>query len=190
MSNDLDFDDLFEDDTYTGNELISRLRKALKAQQKANKAQADELEATREEVLGLKKSVQRKSIAELLEAKGAKPSLAKYVGDIEPTEEAIEKWLDENGDDFGYKKPEAETKPEGGTTDTGPTGQVEMPAELAQILAQMSTVQRQEASAIPGSTGLDDQMSEFLKSVEANATSFDDAEAALRKAGLFNLPES
>lgn len=187
MSNDLDFDDLFEDDTYTGNELISRLRKALKAQQKANKAQADELEATREEVLGLKKSVQKKSIAELLEAKGAKPSLAKYVGDIEPTEEAIEKWLDENGDDFGYKKPEA-GKPEGGTTDAA--GQVEMPAELAQILAQMSTVQRQEASAVPGSTGLDDQMSEFLKSVETNATSFDEAEAALRKAGLFNLPES
>lgn len=187
MSDSLNFDDLFDDDAYEGGDLVGKLRKALKAQQKANKEQADELATVRSEFDSLKKTANSKSLASLLEAKGAKPSLAKYMGDTEASEEAVDAWLAENGEDFGWKpKSESSETPAGDTTP--PAGTPGLTPEMEAALAAMARVENREANAAPGLVAADDKMEDFLARVNQNASSFEDVEKALGAAGLFRLP--
>lgn len=182
---DLDFDDLFEDDTYQGGDLVARLRKALKAQKKVLTEKDSELATIREENVTLKSGVRARSLEQLLEAKGAKPALAKFMGDTEASEDAVTAWLAENGELFGYK-PKAEgsdePKPQGQETQT-PQG---FTPEMEAALAAMTAVQKQEANAAPAPTLSDDKGVEFIKRVGDNAKSFEDVEGALRAAGILN----
>ncbi len=185
--NDLNFDDLFEDDVYDSNALVGKLRKALKAQQKAVKDKDSEISTLRDEVGTLKGSVRAKSLSELLEAKGAKPALAKFMGDTEASEEAVSAWLSENGELFGWK-PEAQN-------DGAPAGQPASQAqgsqvtpEMEAILAAMKQTQNLEANAAPGVAAGEEATLDFINRVGENAKSYADVEKALGAAGLFQLP--
>jgi hypothetical protein len=88
--------DSFDADT----DLVKKLRKALKAEQKRNK----ELEST----LGdLTKSQKERILKDALASRGVNPKIAQFIpSDIEASEDAIGAWLDNNGDVFGYKPSE------------------------------------------------------------------------------------
>lgn len=175
----------FDEDNVNANDAMGQLRKALKAQQKATKDREAELATVREELSTLKGQVSSQTIAGLLEAKGAKPGLAKFMADVEATDEAVTKWLTENGEIFGYK-PKAEGDGEQVTQTQTQTSSLD--PELEAILQSMSKVQNQEANAAPNLTNKDDKAKEFLDRVGQNAQSFDDVSKALRQAGLFSIP--
>jgi hypothetical protein len=98
---DNDFES-FDADT----DLVKKLRKALKAEQKRNK----ELEST----LGdLTKSQKERILKDALASRGVNPKIAQFVpSDIEASEDAIGTWLDNNGDVFGYTPSEKSKVPQ------------------------------------------------------------------------------
>jgi hypothetical protein len=82
----------FESDT----DLVKKLRKALKAEQRKNK----ELETSYGE---LTKSQKERILKDVLTSKGVNQKIAQFIpSDIEASEDAISAWLDSNGDVFGY----------------------------------------------------------------------------------------
>lgn len=71
------------------------LRAQLEAALKANKELRGELDKT-------KAQLRTEAVARVVQAKGLKPKVSKLIpADVEPTEEAITKWLEEWGDVFG-----------------------------------------------------------------------------------------
>lgn len=95
------WDDEDEDDTPTGvfesdTDLVKKLRKALKAEQRKNK----ELETSYGE---LTKAQKERILKDVLASKGVNQKIAQFIpSDIEASEDAISAWLDNNGDVFGY----------------------------------------------------------------------------------------
>lgn len=95
---DEDFDMETEQDN-TGNDLLKKLRKADRAKEKRIK----ELEA---ELGGFKKQNSERTVKEILEQEGVKPSLAKYVLkdlDTDISADSVKNWLIQNAEDFGYE---------------------------------------------------------------------------------------
>jgi len=77
-------------------DLVKKLRKALKAEQK----RAKELESTLGE---LSKSQRERVLKDVLTSKGINMKVAKFIpSDIEGSEDAVNSWLDQNGDVFGF----------------------------------------------------------------------------------------
>ena len=163
-----------------GSDLVSALRKQLKLAAKANKTLQDETSAHKQAIADLTQKVNGQTLESALKAKGAKPELAKFMKDVEPTEEAVAAWLAENGELFGYdpKAGEAKTEPEGSSTEG-------LTPEMIAALATMQKVQQQEANAAPGLLGNDGKVDDFIKRVGAEAKSFDDVAKAFQTAGLF-----
>ena len=95
------WEDEDEDDTPTGEfesdtDLVKKLRKALKAEQRKNK----DLETSYGE---LTKSQKERILKDVLASKGVNQKIAQFIpSDIEASEDAINAWLDANGDVFGY----------------------------------------------------------------------------------------
>jgi hypothetical protein len=95
------WEDEDEDDTPTGvfesdTDLVKKLRKALKAEQRRNK----ELETSYGE---LTKSQKERILKDVLASKGVNQKIAQFIpSDIEASEDAISAWLNNNGDVFGY----------------------------------------------------------------------------------------
>ena len=82
----------FESDT----DLVKKLRKALKAEQRKNK----DLETSYGE---LTKAQKERILKDVLTSKGVNQKIAQFIpSDIEASEDAISAWLDNNGDVFGY----------------------------------------------------------------------------------------
>lgn len=82
----------FESDT----DLVKKLRKQLKAEQRRNK----ELETSFGE---LTKAQKERILKDVLTSKGVNQKIAQFIpADIEASEDAISAWLDANGDVFGY----------------------------------------------------------------------------------------
>jgi hypothetical protein len=102
MSN-FDYED-DEDDITTsdsGNDLVKQLRKA-------NKLKDKELAELKNQFEGLSKAQRERAIKDTLEARGVNSKIAKFIpSDIDPTEESLSKWLDDNGDVFGYQAAES-----------------------------------------------------------------------------------
>ena len=98
MSNNnewLDDDNDFEDDFSDSSDLVKKLRRAAKV----NEKRAKELEAE----LSTLRTEQRKSVVKsVLESKGVRPSIAQYIPDDVSTAEDIDAWLKENAEDFGF----------------------------------------------------------------------------------------
>jgi TolA-binding protein len=103
MSNnywDEDEDDL-DTDTITGNEsgsdLLKKLRKAKRSDEKRIKELTEQLE-------GFSKVQRERTVKEILEQKGVNPKAARLVlKDLdEVSEESVNNWLDDNGDLFGF----------------------------------------------------------------------------------------
>lgn len=101
MSN-YDYEDDDNDDVTTeSNDLVKQLRKAAKAKDK-------ELAELRAQFEGLNKSQRERAIKDVLEARGVSGKVAKFIpSDIDPTEESLSKWLDDNGDVFGISTTES-----------------------------------------------------------------------------------
>jgi len=101
MSN-FDYED--DDDTestYDSNDLVKQLRKA-------NKLKDKELAELKSQFDGLSKAQRERAIKDTLEARGVNSKIAKFIpSDIDPTEESLSKWLDDNGDVFGYQTTES-----------------------------------------------------------------------------------
>ena len=88
-----------EDDTTTsdnGNDLVKQLRKAAKQKDK-------ELAELRAQFEGVSKAQRERNIKDVLESRGVNSKIAKFIpSDLDPTEESLSKWLDDNGDVFGF----------------------------------------------------------------------------------------
>jgi DNA-binding transcriptional regulator YbjK len=106
MSNnywDEDEDDLDTDNEVQmdGSDLLKKLRKAKRNDEKRIKELTEQLE-------GLSKSQRERTVKEVLEKKGVNPKaqrlILKDLDDI--TEESVNNWLEDNGDLFGLIKPE------------------------------------------------------------------------------------
>jgi hypothetical protein len=101
MSN-FDYED--DDDTesnFDSNDLVKQLRKA-------NKLKDKELAELKSQFDGLSKAQRERAIRDTLEARGVNSKIAKFIpSDIDPTEESLSKWLDDNGDVFGYQGTES-----------------------------------------------------------------------------------
>ena len=112
MSNnywDEDEDDL---DTETevqmdGSDLLKKLRKAKRNDEKRIKELTEQLE-------GLSKAQRERTVKEVLEQKGVNPKaqrlILKDLDDI--TEESVNNWLEDNGDLFGLTQPEVSQEKE------------------------------------------------------------------------------
>ena len=106
MSNnywDEDEDDLDTDNEVQmdGSDLLKKLRKAKRNDEKRIKELTEQLE-------GLSKSQRERTVKEVLEQKGVNPKAQRLIlKDLdEITEESVNTWLADNGDLFGLTQPE------------------------------------------------------------------------------------
>ena len=106
MSNNYWDEDEDDQDTDTevqmdGSDLLKKLRKAKRNDEKRIKELTEQLE-------GLSKSQRERTVKEVLEQKGVNPKaqrlILKDLDDI--TEESVNNWLEDNGDLFGLVQPE------------------------------------------------------------------------------------
>ena len=110
MSNnywDEDEDDLDTDNEVQmdGSDLLKKLRKAKRNDEKRIKELTEQLE-------GLSKSQRERVVKEVLEKKGVNPKAQRLIlKDLEDvSEESVNTWLDDNGDLFGLTKEPAVTQ--------------------------------------------------------------------------------
>ena len=101
MSN-FDYEDDDEtESTYDSNDLVKQLRKA-------NKQKDKELAELKAQFGDISKAQRERAVKDVLEARGVNSKIAKFIpSDIDPTEESLSKWLDDNGDVFGYQGTES-----------------------------------------------------------------------------------
>lgn len=96
------YDDDEDNDTTT--DVVGQLRKVNRTLEK----RAKELE---QELAGLKSQTRQRTVKDVLQAKGLNPKIAALIPqDIEPTDEALSKWVEDFGDVFGIQAP-TEEKP-------------------------------------------------------------------------------
>jgi len=89
-----DDDDMTTSDS--SNDVVKQLRKA-------NKQKEKELAELRAQFEGVSKAQRERSIKDVLESRGVNSKIAKFIpSDVDSTEESLSKWLDENGDVFGF----------------------------------------------------------------------------------------
>ena len=112
MSNnywDEDEDDLDTDNEVQmdGSDLLKKLRKAKRNDEKRLKELTEQLE-------GLSKAQRERVVKEVLEKKGVNPKAQRLIlKDLEDiNEESVNTWLDDNGDLFGLTKPEVNPEQE------------------------------------------------------------------------------
>ena len=90
-----DEDEVTAQDT-SGNDLVKQLRKAAKQKDK-------ELAELRAQFGEVSKAQRERNIKDVLESRGVNSKIAKFIpSDLDPTEESLSKWLDDNGDVFGF----------------------------------------------------------------------------------------
>jgi hypothetical protein len=90
-----DDDEVTTQDT-SGNDVVKQLRKA-------NKQKEKELAELRAQFEGISKAQRERSIKDVLESRGVNSKIAKFIpSDVDSTEESLSKWLDDNGDVFGF----------------------------------------------------------------------------------------
>jgi hypothetical protein len=109
--------------------------KTLRAQ---NKKLAADLAAAQEAIAAFSAKERKSTIASVLEAKGANPKLAKYVdveGDV--TAESVAKWLEDEGEIFGYKAPDPDAD-----------------GEFDERIVQQQRVSAASAGALPPPSGM------------------------------------
>ena len=97
-----------DDDDYTNdssNDLVKQLRKASKQKDK-------ELQELRSQFENLSKGQRERAIKDLLASRGVNSKIASFIPqDIDPTEESLSKWLDDNGDVFGIESGQTQASP-------------------------------------------------------------------------------
>ena len=106
MSNNYWEDDEDDQDTDTevqmdGSDLLKKLRKAKRSDEKRIKELTEQLE-------GLSKAQRERTVKEVLDKKGVNPKAQRLIlKDLEDVnEESVNNWLEDNGDLFGLARPE------------------------------------------------------------------------------------
>jgi hypothetical protein len=121
-----------------------QLPKGLRSQLAKVAKENKELKETNEKLL---KQVRETAISQVLTTKGVSVKLAKLVpADIEPTAEAVEKWLEEYSDVFPVKAAEGET----GKTADGQDGDGETGADGDEAAAMALIAQAANGGQAPG----------------------------------------
>lgn len=180
---DQEYDQSFGDN---GQDAFGNLRKAKKADEKRIKDLEAELEAAKSEATDFKGKLGAVTVAEMLRTKGIDPGVSKFLKDVEPTKEALEGWLAENGKLIGYDPTKgAGDKGENGEPngESEQNGEIQESPEMAELKAQMARVQQAEANAAPGSIAGAKDLEAILR-LDQNATSFEDVEKGLKSIGL------
>jgi hypothetical protein len=97
MSN-YDYED--DDDDFSSesnNDLVKQLRKQLKQRDK-------ELNEFKSQFESVSKQNRERAIKDVLESRGVNGKVAKFIPqDLDPTEESLSKWLEDNADVFGFQ---------------------------------------------------------------------------------------
>ena len=155
MSNyDYDEDDDF--DTDNGNDLVKQLRKS-------NKQKEKELAELKAELQNLSKAQRERAIKDALASRGVNQKISSFIPqDIDPTEESVSKWLEDNADVFGLPVQSNQATP---NVD---------PAQAKQYQKMTKAV---DAGASPD--GADDVMRRLL-----NANSREELDEVIRQSGL------
>jgi hypothetical protein len=100
MSN-FEYEDDEDDFLNESDNLVKQLRKA-------NKQKERELAELKSQFEGLSQAQRERAIKDALESRGVNSKIAKFIpSDIDPTEESLSKWLDDNGDVFGFQATES-----------------------------------------------------------------------------------
>jgi hypothetical protein len=98
MSNQWDDDD----DDYGSNDESNQLVRQLRKQNKQKEKELAELKAQFD---GLSKAQRERVIKDTLAAKGVNTKIAAFIpGDIEASEDAVSRWLDDYSDVFGFEQ--------------------------------------------------------------------------------------
>ena len=141
MSNNYwDEDEDDQDADFTGgdgSDLLKKLRKAKRGDEKRIKELTEQLE-------GLSKTQRERSIKEVLENQGVNPKIAKFIlKDIDDvSEESITNWLEENIEAFGY------TYDEDGASDDGGEARTEYNRQDSLTEGAMTPDREQQLSAL------------------------------------------
>ena len=104
-TNDWDEDDDFDFEDQqvpvVGDDLVKKLRKAKRADEKRIKELTEQLE-------GLSKVQRERVVKEVLDQKGVNPKAARLIlKDLDDiSEQSVNDWLEDNGDLFGYSQPQ------------------------------------------------------------------------------------
>ncbi len=89
-----------DDDDFTSesnNDLVKQLRKQLKQRDK-------ELNEFKSQFESVSKQNRERAIKDVLESRGVNGKVAKFIPqDLDPTEESLSKWLEDNADVFGFQ---------------------------------------------------------------------------------------
>lgn len=100
MSN-YDYEDDEDEVTTESNDVVKQLRKA-------NKQKEKELSDLKSQFETLNKQQRERAIKDVLEARGVNKKISAFIPqDLDPTEESLSKWLDDNGDVFGLDTTES-----------------------------------------------------------------------------------
>ena len=149
-----DEDDDFTQESNQNNDLVKQLRKA-------NKQKEKELSELKAQFDGLSKAQRERAIKDVLEARGVNKKIASFIpSDIDPTEESMSKWLNENGDVIGVT--------------AEPTQDVVDPAQAAAYKKMNSAV---DNGLTPDSS--DDMLRKIL-----NTNSKEELDEVIRQSGL------
>lgn len=176
------------DDDQGGNDLVSQLRRANKQQAKALKELTDKYDLAEVERGKLAEQVAATTVAGLLEKKGLDPAVSKFLKGVEPTTEAIDAWLTENGKLFGYDPSKGSGDAQGDEAAQAAARAAQEEAaklspEMQAFQNALKGVQDQEANAAPGTVAGDPAL-EALRRLGQGAQSFEDVEKGLKEMGL------
>lgn len=172
------YDEQYENDNEANGP--KALREAL---EKANKRVA-ELEKANSD---LTSKVSQFSLASILSEKKVPGNIAKWLkrDSVEPTAEAVDKWLEENGADFGWT-PGAQEASEGATAQEAPAQGQQAPQSVLSPEEQAAYQHAQDAlSGASGAPGQPlDAYAAAVAQIDAKGLSLEDTIAALRDAGI------
>lgn len=147
-----ELDALLQDDA-NDSDLVKNLRKALK-EANTKRAEAERTLAERA------KTDRTRALADVLKEKGVPEKAAKYFpADVDPTPEAVDKWLEEDGDLFGVAKQEVDPEVQQaaqritGATASAPIGTQVM--DVNALVAEMRAAKNpEELAAVYAKAGM------------------------------------
>ena len=149
-----------DDDDYTTPEVSNDLVKQLR---KANKQKEKELSDIKAQFDNLTKAQRDRTVKDVLASRGVNGKIAKFIpSDIDPTEESVSKWLEENADVFGFQVEESPQTPN-------------IDPKVASDFQRMTKVTEQ---------GITPSHSEDIHRRLMNANSKEDLDAIIRESGL------
>ncbi len=136
----------------------------LKDLRKQREDAVNEAKALKAQLAALQNQVRTQTVAGVLKDKGVPAKVAKLVpADVEATEEAVVKWLEEFGDVFGAAAPAV-------TTTTGEDAHPK-PGVSQEAAAQLRAIQNVEAGGIPDApVGLQRDLAKIQELGEQNMT--------------------